>query len=188
VRAIAQGAARLAWWAFVVAIVTSPFGSRLVVVERPLPVISVYGDLGLQPVDVAVLVTLFLWAVALALDPGPRPLRTAPRPLALAIAGLVVLGWLAVPGALDPGLAAEGAARLTIAVVLGLYVRNEVADVRRLVAPTLAMLLVQAGVGLGETGLQRDLGLQVLGERILDPRLSGISVVVAEDGTRWLRA
>jgi hypothetical protein len=181
-------AARVAWWAFVVAVVTSPFGARLVLVQRPLGVISVYGDLGIQPVDVAVLVTLALWAFAVALDPGRRPIRTAPRPLALAIAGLVVLGWLAVPGALYPGLAAEGATRLTLAVALGLYVRNEVADLRRLVAPVTAMLVLEAVVALGQAGVQHDLGLQVLGERMLDPRLSGISVVVAEDGTRWLRA
>jgi O-antigen ligase len=188
VTGIGRVAARVAWWAFVVAVVTSPFGARLVLVERRLGVISVYGDLGIQPVDVAVLVTLAMWAIAIALDPGRRPIRTAPRPLALAIAGLVILGWLAVPGALDPGLAAEGAARLTLAVALGLYVRNEVADLRRLVAPATAMLGLEAVVALGQAGVQHDLGLQVLGERMLDPRLSGISVVVAEDGTRWLRA
>jgi hypothetical protein len=46
---------------------------------------------------------------------------------------------------------------------------------------------IQAVVALAQVLLQRDLGLQILGELHLDPVKSGTSVVAA-NGTRWLRA
>lgn len=50
-----------------------------------------------------------------------------------------------------------------------------------------AVIIIQAGVGIIQFGLQHDLGLTWLGEMALDPAQRGISVVMNGDA-RWLRA
>lgn len=49
-----------------------------------------------------------------------------------------------------------------------------------------AVVIIQAGIGMAQFILQHDVGLQWLGEPVLDPAQSGISVIMNGE-TRWLR-
>lgn len=65
-----------------------------------------------------------------------------------------------------------------------LFVINESAN---LTAPLALTIVIQSAVAVGQFALQRDLGLQMLGELALDPELSGTCVLFAGE-QRWLRA
>jgi O-antigen ligase len=182
----ATTARRAAWVAFVVLVVISPLRARISVVARPtVPVYGDFTDFLLFVSDVALLLTLGLWALSLAL--GRREVRVGPRFLAWPVAALVVVAWLSVPLAVDVPLAAYTATRLVLLVLLGLYVADEVDRLTRLVVPLALMIVGQAVVGIGQVVGQRSLGLSGLGEHVLSPIL-GVAVVTAHDGTRYLRA
>jgi hypothetical protein len=177
---------RSAWLAFVALVVTSPLRARISLVARPtVPVYGDFTDFLLFISDVAMVLTLGLWALSLALE--RRPVRTGPRFLAWPVAALVAVAWLGVPFAVDPALAAYNATRLVLLVLLALYVADEVDRLWRLVVPLALMILTQAIVGIGQVVGQRSLGLSGLGEHVLSPIL-GIAIVTARDGTRYLRA
>ena len=58
----------------------------------------------------------------------------------------------------------------------------------KLTWPIAAVVTIQGGVGMAQFVLQRDLGLAMLGELALDPEVRGVSVLLTEEGQRWLRA
>lgn len=176
---------RLAWFAFSVLIVISPFRARIELIARPTP--PVYGDFTdilLLWSDVAVLLTLGLWLAGLLVR--RRSLTVGPRFLAWPIAAFLAVAWLDVPFALDVQLAAYNAIRLLILAVLGLYVVNEIGQLRRVWIPIAVMVGSQAVVAIGQVLGQHSLGLAGLGEWLLAPSL-GVSVVTTIEGTRVLR-
>jgi O-antigen ligase len=176
---------RLAWFAFSVLIVISPFRARIELIARPTP--PVYGDFTdilLFWSDVAVLLTLGLWLAGLLVR--RRSLTVGPRFLAWPIAAFLAVAWLDVPFALDVQLAAYNAIRLLILAVLGLYVVNEIGQLRRVWIPIAVMVGSQAVVAIGQVLGQHSLGLAGLGEWLLAPSL-GVSVVTTIEGTRVLR-
>jgi len=178
---------RLAWLSFAALIVLSPFRAVVTELERPIPQIaSGYTKFVLGWPDVALLATLALWVVSLALR--PRALVLGPSVVWVPVAGLLVISWLGVPSSVDPWLAAYNAVRLVFVVAVGLYVVNELERVERLAVPIMVMVIIQAVVVLGQTVDQGSVGLSVLGEPRLDTSWNGVSVVAAADGTRLLRA
>ena len=180
-------ARRLAWLAFAALIVLSPFRAVVAEWERPIPQIATsYTRFGLGWPDVALLATLALWVVSLALR--PRAVAVGPSALSVPVAGLLVVAWLGVPSSVDPSLAAYNAVKLVLVVALGVYVLNELDRIDRLAVPIVIMVAIQAVVVLGQTVGQGSVGLSILGEQRLDPARTGISVVAAVDGTRLLRA
>jgi len=58
----------------------------------------------------------------------------------------------------------------------------------KLTWPLALIVFIQGGVGVAQFVLQRDLGLAALGELALDPEVRGVSVLMTEEGQRWLRA
>ena len=54
--------------------------------------------------------------------------------------------------------------------------------------PLALVVLIQGGVGVAQFVLQRNLGLAALGELALNPEVRGVSVLMTEEGQRWLRA
>jgi O-antigen ligase len=80
-----------------------------------------------------------------------------------------------------------GLARVLLLLGLFAWVYLYVINERPALVPIVSgILLLQAAVAVGQFVLQRDLGLRFLGELVLDPEQSGVSVVMNE-GARWLR-
>jgi len=178
---------RLAWVAFWILVVLSPFRASLVLVDRSGPPIQA-SDLQLAVTvgDIALIATLGLWAVSLLLS--PRRIEFGPAFVAIPVAVLLVVAWVGVPGSVDPVLSATNAIKLTLVVGLAIYVVNELERVERLVGPIAVMIAIQALVAIGQVVEQRSVGLSWIGEQPLDPARPGISIVASADGTRWLRA
>ena len=178
---------RLAWLAFWLLIVVMPF--RVRVDPLPHPAISLpapLADVIVYWLDGLVLMTVIAWLVARVLD--RRRINLGPRPLLIPVAALVVLGWLTLPFGVLPDLSLFGAVRLTVLVVLALYVLNEVESLASLVVPLGLMLGLQAIVAIGQFLVQGSIGLTGLGETQLDSTTPGLAVVLREDGVRILRA
>ena len=148
----------LAKLAFGLLLVLSPFRARIELLARPTPPLyGDYTDFLLFWSDLAALLTLALWAVSLWARRGWRSVSLGPPFLSVPIAGLLALGWIGIPFAVDPALAAYTAIRLTVLAALALYVLNEFEG--------LAQLRVPArgdgrgpGAGRGRAGLRRALG------------------------------
>ena len=58
----------------------------------------------------------------------------------------------------------------------------------KLTWPLALVVVIQGGVGVAQFVFQHDLGLPALGELALDPEVRGVSVLMTEEGQRWLRA
>ena len=184
--ALAAAARKGAWLGFVALIVLSPFRARFDVTPRPtVPVYSDYTDFLVNWSDIAALVVIGLWLTSLLLQ--PRPVYFGPRVVAWPLAVIIVVAWLGVPFASDVPLAAYNASRLLGLAALGLYVANEIDRLDRMVLPAALMVSVQAVVGIGQVVGQHSLGLYGFGEHVLSPALA-VSVITANDGTRYLRA
>jgi O-Antigen ligase len=179
-------AARAARLAFAVLIVTSPLRWRFEVEHRPAPpVYSDYTDFLLFVSDIALLCVLGLWLASVVTR--PRRVLLGPAFLRWPAAGLVAFAWLGVPFATDPSLAAYNALRLVLLAALALYVLNEIGSLQRLAAPLSLMIAIQAVVAISQTIGNASIGLHAIGERILDPRVAGVSIVTTTTGRRVLR-
>ena len=186
-QAVAAALERGARLAFAALVVTMPFRFRIDPFPHPatdLP--APLSDVVLYGIDGLVVATIVLWLAARVA--ARRPIRLGPRALALPAAGLVVLGWLTLPFGVLPELSLFGAVRLSILVILAVYVLNEVRDVHSLAIPIGLMVGVQALVAIGQFATQGSLGLTGAGELRLDPSVSGVAIVLREDGARILRA
>jgi O-antigen ligase len=115
--------------------------------------------------------------------------------LGLTVLGVASLAWAGLLGQ-DVSAAASRAslpARNTAFQLLSLgvvwFVYLFIVNERpRLTWPLALVVTIQGGVGVAQFVLQRDLGLAVLGELALDPEVRGVSVLMTEQGQRWLRA
>jgi hypothetical protein len=171
---------------FFIAVILAPLRFRFTLVSRPAPPIYPdYTDFLLFASDLALVVSLALWFLSLALC--PRRLRLGPVYLSLPILFFPILGLLTAWNSPDPPLTIYHAGRLLMLVGMFLFVSNEVKSLRIIVIPVAIQLLVQAGVGVAQTLAQHSIGLARLGELELDPAWSGVSIVWAE-GARSLRA
>lgn len=109
----------------------------------------------------------------------------------LGTASLLWAGWIGenVTGAAGAGVPFRNTAfqLLSLGVVWFIYLFL-VNERPRLTWPLAGIVLLQGGVGIAQFVLQRDLGLATLGELALDPEVRGVSVLLTEEGQRWLRA
>lgn len=143
----------------------------------------------LGPVALLPVVSVLAWLGYRHLSVDPAPFTFGwPRLTYLGLAlALLALGRVGLACA-DGGCSTGSVARLVILLALGawtyLYVANERPDLLWVVAP---IIVLQSFVGMAQFWSQSDLGWQFLGERALDPAISGISVVWRDDA-RWLRA
>jgi O-antigen ligase len=137
-----------------------------------------FGLLGLLP-----LLTVTLWALVRYLGRDRRPWRWGRLGIVLPLSGLTLL----VLAGLDLALTWRTVVQ-TVGVGLMwfvlLFVLNEKPN---LVLPLSLVVLIQGTVAVGQFLRQGDLGLELLGELVLDPAVQGVTVLWARD-QRWLRA
>ena len=123
------------------------------------------------------------WLAWRGLARPQRPWQWGRAGIALPLAGLTLLSV----ASLEPALTWRSLVQMVawgLAWLVYLFALNERPG---LTWPLAAAVLVQAGVAIGQFLRQADLGLRSLGELALDPRIDGISVLMA-DGQPWLRA
>ncbi|MGH2543463.1 MAG: O-antigen ligase family protein [Ardenticatenaceae bacterium] len=146
----------------------------------------------------------FGWAARLPVDLGPLSLLPALLALTWAVSRMVrrdrrrwEWGWWGITlplAALTLFILGSVGGTFLNRIVLALFLLSLswftylfVGNERpQLLIPLAIILLLQGSVGVGQFLLQSDLGLYAL-EPTLDPRQSGVSVVLAQDH-RWLRA
>ena len=180
-------AGRLAAISFAVVIVLSPMAARFDLLARPAPgVAPAYTDILLPWAYVAMLVTIGLWLVGVALR--PRPLRWGPAFIWIPAAGLLAIAALGTVVSIDPKLAAFNVAKLAVTIAIGWYVLNEVDRLDRIILPVLVMVATQAGIAIVQSATQHAVGLGGLQELPLASGAPGVSIVATDEGQRWVRA
>ncbi len=172
---------------FALLIVLIPFRWRVVLLARPEPPIySDYTDFHLFAGDIALIGTLAFWALSLAAN--PRPLKMGNALIGVCLAGLTIAAWVSVLGSEDPILSRYHAVRFVGLFLLYLFTVNEIHSPLWVIAPAALQIVIQSVVGVGQSFAQSSLGLQALGEHVLDPARPGLSVIKGEEGLRFLRA
>lgn len=184
--AAAAGLDRLARIAFSLLIITMPFRLNIDRLPHPTSLQAPLNDVVVYFMDFVVLATVAFWLIARLAD--RRRIRLGPRALVIPAAVLVVLGWVTLPIGVLPGLSLFGAVRLSVLVVLALYIVNEVRSLADLAVPLGLMVAIQAVVAIGQFVSQGSLGLYVLGELRLDPANLDLAAVLRQDGVWVLRA
>lgn len=149
------------------------------------PLYDDYTNILLFAVDVAMITTLLLWTISIAIS--RRKLTLGPRHIWIPLIGLTLAGWLSVVSSFDPLLSIYHAIRLILLFWFYLFIINEIRSVSWVLIPVSLQVVIQAVIAEGQSVAQRSLGFQILGEHLLDPSVSGISIVTA-NGTRLLRA
>jgi hypothetical protein len=185
---------RIAWWPALVArlvfgvlIVVLPFRARFDVLPHPpSSVPAVLNDLVIYSIDLLAVGVVTLWLVARAVD--RRPIALGPMALRLPIVALLVLAWVTIPFGIEPAISVAGAIRLTLGILVAVYVVNEVDGLVSIAVPVALMLAVQSVVAIVQTATGGPAGLSAFGEPPLDPSVAGTSVVTLADGSRLLRA
>ncbi len=175
-----------AYLTFATTIVLTPFRFRFVLVSRPLPL--VYGDFTdflVFASDIFLLATLVLWALSLVVS--PRRIEAGPSFLSIPILGILVTSLFSSFSSVDSALSLYHLTRLILLAGLYLYVINEIKSYSQVMLPIGLQILIQSIVGVTQYLGQRSLGLISLGELVLDPSWSGVSVVSTES-VRSLRA
>ncbi len=175
-----------AYLSFGSTIVLIPFRFRYEVLSRPQPpVYSDFTDFLIFASDIFLIATLVLWMLSLILN--PRRVSIGPGFLSIPILGILVTSALSIPSSVDADLSLYHWLRVLSLAGFYLYALNEVKSLNRIILPVGLMILIQAFVGLGQHLAQRSIGLESLGEWILDPAWSGVGVVLAGE-VRSLRA
>jgi O-antigen ligase len=171
---------------FAVTFVLIPVSFRLVLISRPKP--PQYNDFTnflFFAVDVAMLITLILWTIAISLS--KKKLSFGPKHILIPLSGLLLAGWISSISSVDPQLSIYNSIRLILLSWFYLYIINEIRTVTWILIPAGLQVVIQAIVAIGQSIVQHSLGLQYLGEHLLDPVVPGISIVTS-GGIRLLRA
>ncbi|MDL1909492.1 O-antigen ligase family protein [Chloroflexi bacterium CFX6] len=176
----------LAKYSFFATLVLLPMRWRMVVLSRPdPPVYGDYTDFLLFAPDLAMIGALALWGLTFLVQ--PRRIRFGKVHVRAPLLGLTLAGWVSLANSWDPPLSFYHAVRLSLLFLFFLLVVNEVGSPAWVVAAVGLQVLSQSIVAIGQYLLQRDLGLQWIGEYELDPLWEGVSVLGGGDA-RFLRA
>lgn len=176
-------AARLA---FMLTIVLFPLRWRMELWQRPFfPVYSDYTDFLFFAADLTLLYMLVLWGCSLLIL--PRKLKAGSLLLSLCLAGLIIAGWASILVSVDAMLSGYHAARFVLLLLFYFFIVNEIHSPVWVIVPGALQIIIQSMVAMGQSFAQSSLGLQSLGEHMLEPARSGVSVVIG-DGFRFLRA
>lgn len=171
---------------FALTIVLLPVRWRIVLSARPaLPVYGDYTDFLLFAPDIAMLGTLALWGLTFLLQ--PRKLHWGRAHVWVPLLGLTLAGWVSLMSSWDPPLSFYHAVRLSLLFLFFLFVVNEVNSPAWVIIPAGLQVLTQSIAAIGQSLLQRDLGLQWVGEYELNPLWEGVSIV-GGGSVRFLRA
>jgi len=146
---------------------------------------SDYTDFLLFLPDIALLVMLIAWGFAKRFD--PKPLRFGPPLVWIPLAGLTASSLISVASSVDGSLSLYHAIRLYLLFLFYLFIVNEQISIFNVAFAVGLQSMLQTAVAIPQSILQRSVGLQFLGEYLLDPTWSGVSII-SDGATRILRA
>lgn len=176
----------LARIAFFATLVLAPVRLRTVLQSRPNGTIyRDYTDFLLFLPDAAMLVTLLAWGFARRF--APQPMRLGPAIVWIPLAGLTASALISVAFSVDGALSLYHTIRLCLLFLFYLYIVNAQVSIFAISLAVGLQGALQAAVAVSQSLLQRSIGLQALGEYLLDPLWSGVSIV-SDGTTRFLRA
>lgn len=176
----------LAKCAFFLTLVLLPVRWRMVLSARPdPPVYGDYTDFLLFAPDIAMLGALALWGLTFLVQ--PRRIHAGRLHVWAPLLGLTLAGWFSLANSWDSSLSFYHAVRLSLLFLFFLLVVNQISSPVWVVVAAGLQVLSQSVVAIGQSLLQRDLGLQRIGEYELDPLWEGVSVL-GGGGVRFLRA
>lgn len=171
---------------FAATILLAPFRLRLDVWTRPFyPVYHDYTDFLLFVSDFTLFFMLVFWLCSLIVE--PRRVGAGNPVVFILLTGLTLAAWVSVLGSVDAIITRYQAVRFVFLLFYYLYIVNEITLTRWVLVPVALQAIAQVPVAAGQSFLQSSLGLQVLGERVLDPAVRGASIVPVA-GERILRA
>ncbi|WKZ47498.1 MAG: O-antigen ligase family protein [Anaerolineales bacterium] len=177
---------RLARFAFFATLALAPVRLRAVLQSRPVESLySDYTDFLLFIPDVAMLITLIAWGFSRRWDSSP--FRLGPALVWIPLAGLTASSLISAVSSVDASLSLYHALRLCLLFLFYLYIVNARISFFDLGVAAALQGLLQAAVAIPQSLLQRSVGLQSLGEYLLYPSWSGVSVI-SDGTTRFLRA
>lgn len=163
-----------------------PFRLRAVLWYRPFfPVYADYTDFLLFISDITLIFTLVFWACSLMLE--PRKVKAGSPLIWVLLVGLTIAAWISTLGSVDSIITRYHAVRFVMLLLFYLYIVNEIFSVIWVIVPAALQGLLQLPVALGQSLMQKSLGLQFFGEHLLDPQVLGTSIIPA-NGERILRA
>ena len=176
----------LARSAFYVTLILAPVRLRMMLQSRPSHAIySDYTDFLLFLPDIALLVMLIAWGFAKRFD--PKPLRFGPPLVWIPLAGLTASALISSASSVDGSLSLYHSVRLCLLFLFYLFIVNEQISIFNVAFAVGLQSMLQTAVAIPQSILQRSVGLQVLGEYLLDPSWSGVSII-SDGATRILRA
>lgn len=158
----------------------------MVLQSRPSEAIySDYTDFLLFLPDITLLVTLIAWGFARRFN--PKPLRLVPAFVWIPLAGLTASALISVASSAEGALSLYHSVRLCLLFLFYLFIVNEQISIFDIALAAGLQGVLQAVVAIPQSILQRSLGVQAIGEYLLDPAWSGVSIV-SDGATRFLRA
>lgn len=171
---------------FALTIILAPFRWRLEIWSRPFfPLYSDYTDFLLFASDIALLFMLAFWLVSFILS--PHKVEMGHWFIWVSLLGLTISGWISILGSEDYILSSYQSIRFVFLLLFYLYIVNEIPSPKWVVIPVGIQVLFQSIIAIGQSLTQSSLGLGFLGEHVLDPAQSGVSIVPVA-GMRFLRA
>ena len=177
---------RLARSAFYITLILAPVHWRMVLQPRLAPAMySDYADFLLFLPDIALLIMLTAWGFARRVN--PKPLRLGSAFMWIPLAGLTAFAFISVFSSVDPALSLYHSVRLCLLFLFYLFIVNEQISIFTIALAVGLQGMLQATVAIPQSILQRSVGLQVIGEYLLDPSWRGVSII-SDGATRILRA
>ncbi|MBN1402393.1 MAG: O-antigen ligase family protein [Anaerolineae bacterium] len=138
------------------------------------------------PLHVILIMAALTWALDMPLLAWRRRLHLGPGLTALPVLGFGVLTVARIWPVHDPR-AAWVAAGSTLVFWMAYLQGVQGLPLGSMMGALACVCLLQGGVAVAQATWQRSIGLQWLGEAVLDPQAQGVSVVQSM-GQRWLRA
>lgn len=171
---------------FGLTIIFIPFRWRIDLLHRPIPPIyEDYTNFQLFVSDITLICLLIFWLVSIILN--PKKIKIGNPLVWICIIGLTLAGFISILGSIDPALSRYHVVRFILLLLLYLYIVNQVQSPHWVIVPIALQIIIQTPIAIGQSLSQSSLGLQKLGEILLNPQILGTSIIPI-DGMRFLRA
>lgn len=141
------------------------------------PVYGDYTDVLLFAGDAVLIALILVWAAARGL--ARRRVSTGPWFLTIPLLGILLAGLVSTADSVAPLISGMHVVRLMLLFGFYLYIVNEIRTPQALQLPLALQVGLQAVIAVAQFLAQRSLGLQALGELLLDPGWFGVSIVWA---------
>jgi hypothetical protein len=118
---------------------------------------------------------------------NPKKIKAGNPLIWICLIGLTIAGIISIFGSVDSILSRYHVVRFILLLLLYLYIVNEVQSPVWVIVPIALQIIIQVPIAIGQSLAQSSLGLQTLGEILLNPQNLGTSIIPVNE-IRFLRA